>query len=244
MIRTDGMRNETKRAKADIRGRAMAWLFLVCALLGSLLAVTLRTAHYRSYWGTIPELRPSDIWRLRDEDRNRLFEAIPRALNGDLDALRLRVRDVDGQESQAFTEREIAHMADVAALYRLAKIVLCVGTAMLLALAVRTFRRCGRAGDVAGVAKGAMWGALDFFLLLGAVALWAMIDFRSVFWAFHQVAFTNDLWLLDPSDRLIQMMPQSFFESTVTWIGLCWALCVAVWLTCWRVARKKAEVKR
>jgi len=73
--------------------------------------------------------------------------------------------------------------------------------------------------------------------------LWATIDFRSAFWAFHLVAFANDLWLLDPSAMLIQMMPQSFFESTVAIIGLRWALCAAIWLACWGVILKKAGEK-
>ena len=231
------------RVKADIRGRAMAWLFLMCTLLGCLLAVTLRAEHYRSYWGMAPDFRSSNGWLLRNDDSYKLFEVIPRALNGDLDALRLHVRDVAGQEKQAFTEREIAHMADVAELFRLAKIVLSVCGAMLFALAIWTYsrRRCG--GNVTGIAKGAMWGALDVLLLIGAVALWAVIDFRSVFWAFHHIAFANDLWLLDPIDMLIQMMPQSFFEWTVIKIGLRWAVCIAIWCTCWSVVRKKAEVK-
>jgi len=237
------MHSAKKRAKADIRGRAMAWLFLVCALLGCLLAVTLRVEHYRSYWEIVPGSRPSNIWRLRYDDRNRLFEAVPRALNGDLDALRLRVRDLEGQEKQAFTQREIAHMADVAELYRLAKIVLCACMATLLALAIWACRGRWRGGIVTGVAKGALLGTLDVLLLIGAVALWAVIDFRSVFWAFHHAAFANDLWLLDPSDMLIQMMPQPFFESTVALIGLWWALCAAIWLAFWNVALKKAGKK-
>ena len=221
----------------------MAWLFLVCALLGCLLAVTLRAERYRSYWKVAPGSRPSDIRRLRHDDRNRLFEAVPRALNGDLEALRFRARDLAGQEKQAFTEREIAHMADVAELYRLAKIMLCGCMASLLALAVWVCLGPRRGGQITGVAKGALWGTLDVLLLMGAAALWAVIDFRSAFWAFHHAAFANELWLLDPSDMLIQMMPQSFFESTVAAIGLRWALCAAIWLAFWSAALKKVGKK-
>ena len=203
-----------KRVKADIRGRAMAWLFLLCALLGCLLAITLRAAHYRDYWQGAPPV----------EDL--LFESIPRALNGDLRALR------------PFSEREIAHMADVAGLYRLAKIVLGVGAGILLALAI--WARC-KPCRLRSAAKGALLGVLDVFVLMGAVALWAVIDFRSVFWAFHHVAFTNDLWLLDPNDLLIQMMPQAFFEHTVRLIALWWAGCAAVWCVCWGIVWKSSK---
>jgi integral membrane protein (TIGR01906 family) len=233
-----------KRVKADVRGRAMAWLFLLCALLGCLLGVTLRAEHYCDYVVSsindplVKILIESDFWGL-----DQLFEAIPRALNGDLDALRLTVRDREGQEQQAFTEREIAHMADVAELYRLAKIALAVFGGMLLALAVWTWHGCWHYGGKASVAKGMLWGTLDIFALMVAVALWAMIDFRSIFWAFHHIAFTNDLWLLDPGDLLILLMPQRFFEATVMQIALYWLGCVVLWLqiACALLRREKRK---
>ena len=63
-------------------------------------------------------------------------------------------------------------------------------------------------------------GSMRVFLqtLLGAVAviaafvIWGLIDFDSLFYVFHLVAFRNDLWLLDPqTDLLIQLMPTPFF---------------------------------
>jgi len=227
-----------KRVKADVRGRAMAWLFLVCALLASLLLLTLRAEFYSEYWRN-----PTDVpLRIASEDMGRLFEAIPRALNGDLDALRLRVHDLEGREGPAFSEREIAHMADVTHLYHLAKVVLAVSALALMGLALWSWRN----GRLAAIAKGALLGTLDVFVLIGAVALWAMIDFRSAFWAFHHIAFTNDLWLLNPeTDLLIQMMPQGFFEQAAARLGLYWALCAAAWCAGWGIAlyhrKKKTE---
>lgn len=40
------------------------------------------------------------------------------------------------------------------------------------------------------------------------------IDFYKYFTVFHEIFFTNDLWLLDPAkDRLINMFPQDFFTD-------------------------------
>ena len=229
-----------RKVKADIRGRAMAWLFLVCALLGCLLGLTLRPGFYASYWGT------NYMWHVHisDEDADRFFEAIPRALNGDLDALRLNMHDLLAeQEDLAFNEREIAHMADVAHLYSLAKIVFVAAALVLTGMALWSWRSMRKDGSLAGIAKGALLGVLDAVALIGAVALWAVIDFRSAFWAFHHIAFTNDLWLLDSNDILIQMMPQSFFEWAAMMIGLYWLGCVAVWCACWGVVLKKTREK-
>ena len=42
----------------------------------------------------------------------------------------------------------------------------------------------------------------------------------------HRMAFSNDLWLFDPSSTLIQMMPETFFIAAVRQIGGRLALCV------------------
>ncbi|MGO1372277.1 MAG: lipoprotein intramolecular transacylase Lit, partial [Senegalia sp. (in: firmicutes)] len=40
------------------------------------------------------------------------------------------------------------------------------------------------------------------------------IDFNKYFTIFHEILFTNDLWLLNPkTDILIQMLPLDFFYS-------------------------------
>jgi integral membrane protein (TIGR01906 family) len=55
---------------------------------------------------------------------------------------------------------------------------------------------------------GAMLAAA---LVLGVIML---IDFSALFLKFHHLFFTNDLWLLDiNTDVLIQMLPESFFNS-------------------------------
>ena len=237
------MSMEKKKVKADIRGRAMAWLFLLCALLAVLLGLTLRPAFYSSYWGDDPKAwlanpkAPAILGYVSYEDVDRLFEAIPRALNGDLDALRLRVWEEQDGGRPIFNEREIAHMADVAHLYHLAKIVLAVTSLALAGLALWSWRRVRRGASLASLAKGALLGVLDVFALMGVLALWALIDFRSIFWAFHHLAFTNDLWLLDPNtDLLIQMMPQGFFEQVARQIVLYWAGCATLWCACWGTA--------
>jgi len=41
---------------------------------------------------------------------------------------------------------------------------------------------------------------------------WSLIDFNSLFYLFHIVSFSNELWLLDPSkDYLIRMFTEGFF---------------------------------
>ena len=56
---------------------------------------------------------------------------------------------------------------------------------------------------------------------LGLLGVWAAVDFSSAFAFFHELLFTNDLWLLDPrTDLLIRICPSSMFAQMGLRIGL------------------------
>ena len=70
----------------------------------------------------------------------------------------------------------------------------------------------------------------------------ACIDFNSLFILFHQIAFTNDLWLLDPrTDLLIRLMPIEFFVSYAAIIGGLWLLGMAALLVFATIRIKKLK---
>ncbi len=49
---------------------------------------------------------------------------------------------------------------------------------------------------------------------LGIVAIYACIDFNSAFRMFHELLFTNELWIMDPDKSLlINMLPEGFFSD-------------------------------
>lgn len=55
-----------------------------------------------------------------------------------------------------------------------------------------------------------MFGIFAIFVFI------AMTDFNSYFVRFHEMFFTNDLWLLNPkTDRMIQLLPEVFFRDIV-----------------------------
>ena len=74
-----------------------------------------------------------------------------------------------------------------------------------------------------GVLADKDWPAI--LAAVTALIVLACIDFDSLFVLFHKVAFTNDLWLLNPqTDLLIRLMPIEFFISYAAIIGCCWLL--------------------
>ncbi len=130
---------------------------------------------------------------------------------------------VDGMEYVAFNAKEQAHMADV---YRL----FFNSTWVCWTLLILSF------GCLFQFDNRAPWKSLPHMLtfrrtLLGVLVavtvliVLACIDFDSLFILFHRIAFTNDLWLLNPqTDLLIRLMPIEFFISYAAIIGGLWLM--------------------
>jgi len=133
---------------------------------------------------------------------------------------------INNQETAMFNQREIDHMVDVQDLY-VAMLNIRTGAfgLMLLSLAVLFFKQRTQLSRAlwTGYTQAAM--VIGTFLVF--IAVYAALDFRSFWIFFHQVLFTNDLWLLNPAtDRLILMVPEQFFFSLVTLILLRLALMI------------------
>ena len=126
---------------------------------------------------------------------------------------------VGGILRSLFNNREILHMKDVKGLVQ-GVYTVQVLTALYIAAFV-----------IAGLALG--WRAfagrlpryLEYggFLTIGLVVfagVASLAGFEQVFYAFHVISFTNDLWQLDPSrDYLIAMFPERFFFDATMWIA-------------------------
>jgi len=135
------------------------------------------------------------------------------------------VYSVAGMDCMAFNQKEQQHMADVQGLFGLCQALASLPVALFASLILlqkadldvffRWFRRT----------------LLVVLALVTVVIILACIDFSSLFILFHKVAFTNDLWLLDPrTDLLIRLMPLEFFISYAAIIGCLWLLGMAAML--------------
>lgn len=122
---------------------------------------------------------------------------------------------VDGVEQDAFNAREIQHMEDCQRLFKLLRslrlgLAIAAALMVLLSLILEWKEKPARAVSVAP-----MWiGSLILIVPLAIFGVWAAIDFNSAFNFFHRILFTNDLWLLDPTnDLLIRICPSSMFAG-------------------------------
>ena len=152
---------------------------------------------------------------------NVLFEQI-QGLRQDLDCEVM----VDNSYQQFFNQREADHMVDVQALYlgavqvRNGAIVGIVVLLLMLALEPVSFRF----NLYTALKKGYLFLAAGLLVL----GLFIVADFQRFWTVFHKIFFRNDLWLLNPAtDRLINLVPENFFEPLVIKIFTSTALIMA-----------------
>ena len=113
-----------------------------------------------------------------------------------------------GLPSGLFIEQERLHMADVLGLFRGAGRIASACFLGALPLLFLSLLLGGRRKMGAGL----LIGVALFAGLALSLGIWALIDFDGWFTAMHEMAFTNDLWLLDPAESmLIRMLPLDFF---------------------------------
>lgn len=125
---------------------------------------------------------------------------------------------VDGVEREFFNDREKTHMVDVKNLFlgglwirRIAVIVLLMAILGLMK---------SKARIAALLPKAFLIGTGGFIAVTLGAGMIFLSDFNKYFTMFHELFFTNDLWLLDPdTDLLIRMLPEGFFLDMVVRIG-------------------------
>lgn len=127
----------------------------------------------------------------------------------------------DSQPFHLYNPREVQHMADVKALFRLVQRVEDFSGSYLLGLlGVGLWVR--KKAFVPVALMVALRGGLLTIGVVFLAGLSALLDFDRLFLQFHLLSFTNTLWLLDPSrDHLIMMYPAGFFrDATLAIAGL------------------------
>jgi integral membrane protein (TIGR01906 family) len=128
----------------------------------------------------------------------------------------------NGLPAPIFTSRETQHMEDVKDLVVWVNRLQIASLMFVVAYGVVFFvwSREGNLGQLAGQCLASL---LVGGLAIGALAAIAAVGFDAAFERFHEIAFSNDLWRLNPrTDHLIQMFPEEFWrDATFILGGLC-----------------------
>lgn len=148
---------------------------------------------------------------------------------------------VKGAEREVFNQREKDHMVDVKQLYLLAmtvKDVCAIGAAILGIIFLFQHKKQG----LRWLAEGYKKACGIFVAIVAGLGIVAYIDFTRFWTLFHQIFFSNDLWLLNPkTDIMILMVPEGFFYDLVFKIALWFILIMIVLLILAQFITKKEE---
>jgi len=116
----------------------------------------------------------------------------------------------NGKPSPLYNNKELIHLEDVRKITDIFRVLQVVSIILLFACGLLLYFKDSVTSLITGLKNGAII-ALGF---TGILVVWALIDFDSLFLAFHLMSFNNDLWLLDPrTDYLIMMFPEGFFND-------------------------------
>lgn len=124
------------------------------------------------------------------------------------------VTDVDGETQDFFNEQDRLHMWDVQNLFIGG---LRIRTGLLIFAVVVTIILGCRKAELKKLLPKAYTVAFCVFLgILTFLGIAFTMDFTKCFTIFHEIFFTNDLWLFDSRyDYMIRMLPEGFFADMV-----------------------------
>ena len=201
--------------------RKRFWMVL-CTALGSLLLIVglliasvemfaVNPAFFRSEYSKLDTAQSIGI---SEEGLTEVTQKLLAYTTGADDNLDIQA-EIKGEMQEVFGEREKDHMVDVKLLYLGARNVRTITLVAAVVLIAAAFL-IGRRETLKTLCKSFLRVSAGFLIFVGAIAIYAALDFTSFWTNFHHVFFTNDLWILDPrTDVLIQMVPEQFFSDLV-----------------------------
>ena len=192
---------------------AAMFALIIALLLTSFQVAIYGDPEYKFYEKEYAKYRVTESLNMEMEDVMTVTEYMMDYLIGKEAELSI-VTDVDGKTQDFFNEQDRLHMWDVQNLFigglKIRTALLIVSALLILVLKKQKVKL-----------KESIPKAYTraFFMFVGILAFLGAafyIDFTKCFTIFHEIFFTNDLWLFDPRyDYMIRMLPEGFFADMV-----------------------------
>ena len=116
-----------------------------------------------------------------------------------------------GQSRLLFNDKEVQHMEDVQSLIQFFLRMQVIAAAVVVVRVVLAFVP---SRDLGALGRDMLLSTALMFGLIVLVGVLSFIDFDALWTRFHQIAFRNDLWQLDPrTDYLIMLFPEPFWYA-------------------------------
>lgn len=212
----------------NLPSRIRVPIYLLLALMMPLVVLLTSTLYFAFddgfFLASFEEDRTAELLGLDASGIQQVVESLTGYMSGQKESMDLQV-SVHGKMTRFFNDRELAHMVDVRSLMAFGGTVRSV----LLIFSLLFFAFLKHRGGTEAFWRGILASSLGALGFAGVLGVLAATDFSGAFYKFHEIFFTNSLWLLDPAtDRLIQMLPETFFFSITARILLFSGLAVLV----------------
>lgn len=241
-IRKDSMKDNRIRNRRWDRVIASAAMFLliIAVLITSVQLAAYGDPQYKFYEKEYTKYTVTDALDMKMKDVMKVTDHMMAYLIGEEEELSV-VTNVDGKEQDFFNEQDRLHMADVKNLFLgglRVRLVCLVGALILIIILIR------RKAELSRLLARAYSAALGLFVaVIAFLGIAFAIDFTRCFTIFHEIFFTNDLWLFDPAtDYMIRMLPEGFFLDMVLRIGMIFLsslVCIWAAVNLWKYVAKK-----
>lgn len=230
-----------KRAHNVIAAAAM-FLIIIAVLITSFQAAVYGDSTYQFYEEEYEKYHVTRDLNMTMENVMEVTGYMMDYLIGEEDELSI-VTDVDGKEQDFFNEQDRLHMLDVRNLFLGGlrfRTYLIIAAILLYLVLIST-----KADLKYLVPRSYTWAKIVFLAVVAFLGCAFAIDFTACFTIFHELFFTNDLWLFDPAtDYMIRMLPEGFFSDMVLRIGMTFLLMlvgIQILMQVWKKMVRKQE---
>ncbi len=191
--------------------RAVARWLLVCCVPLLIIASNIRWGvnEIRVYEYAVDTYQISRVSGIAKPELMKIYQHLIDYYNSRVDSPQVTVLR-SGEKFDVFSEKEVVHLQDVKGLMQLdyavqiAAFIIMVICILVLLLWLRAGWRT--------VITGLWWGSVTTFGLMIFLALWAVFGFEQLFLLFHLVSFSNEFWIIDPSQgSFSKLFPGGFF---------------------------------
>ncbi|HPL54583.1 MAG TPA: TIGR01906 family membrane protein [Bacillota bacterium] len=189
-------------------------LFVILAPVMFLLTDVQLIAYNREYYREeynkyrIPEYIGMDMPNLMDSTEKLLLYLENKRADLDFKA------GFNNGDEEFFSQRDKEHMVDVKGLFIKGRLIRDFSALYVLIVILTLFWRKPFKKQMRKLAGYSVAAALAGLIPVIVLIILMNIDFYKYFTIFHEIFFTNELWLLDPAtDRLINIFPQDLFTD-------------------------------
>lgn len=221
-------RNKMKKIVSVLLGIIIPFIFFV----SSITLLSQITAFYTYEFEKLNTIEKANIEEVSPND---MAEMMVEYIKGKREIFQLSAQ-VNHKEQNLFNNKEQQHMKDVKALIHLGNWVSGIGIGLIIILYFLLYKI-----DKSLLRRMYKITLGVYILFLVGLMVMSKINFNKGFNLFHEIFFTNDLWILNPNkDILLMLMPLNFFMDALILALILETIIIALLgVITWRITKTK-----